>query len=243
MTRVRPDPAEVTSMLAELTVPEDLAETFGRFALELESAEGTEATVETISRYALRVLACDRVGISLAAASGGIAVAHTTDAIVARVLRWQLEVGDGPMLHAFTSAVAVHITDPATDTRWPLWSRLVAELPMNAIMHVPLTNGRAAIGALSLYHDRPHAFGRDDEELARILALHASLAMTQLRHEEQLAEAMDTHKLVGQAMGILIERNDLTSDQAFDELRRRSQHAHLTHRATAQEIIATRATN
>ncbi|MGW7681745.1 GAF and ANTAR domain-containing protein [Kribbella sp. NPDC054772] len=223
------------------TALEGPAETFGRLALDLESVEGLEATAETIGRYAVQVLdLCEHAGISVVAPDGGIEVAHATDPIVAYVLNWQLEVGDGPMLHAVTSAVAVHVADPATDTRWPLWSRLVAEHPINAMLHVPLATGPFPIGALSLYHDKPHAFGHEDEEIAHILASHASIAIADVRHKAYLIQAMDTRKLVGQAIGILMERNDLTSDQASDVMRRYAQDAHLEPSATAQKIIATR---
>lgn len=229
-------------MSGQKTALEGSAEIFGRFAVDLASAEGLEATVETTSRYALQVLGCEYAGISLVVPDG-IQVAYTTDPLVAYVLRWQLEVGDGPMLHALTSAVAVHVEDPATETRWPLWSRLVAELPINAMLHVPLGTGASPIGALSLYHDKAHAFSLEDAQIGHILAAHASIAIAASRHEAHLIQAMDTRRVVGQAMGILMERNDLTSDQATDVMRRYSRDSHLAPGATAQEIIATRGTN
>jgi hypothetical protein len=46
--------------------------------------------------------------------------------------------------------------------------------------------------------------------VAQILARHASVAVASVRSEENLAHAVDARKLVGQAMGILMERSTST---------------------------------
>jgi AmiR/NasT family two-component response regulator len=51
---------------------------------------------------------------------------------------------------------------------------------------------------------------------------------------------VDARKLVGQAMGILMERFDLDGDQAFAVLRRYSQDTNTKLRDVAQQLIDTR---
>jgi ANTAR domain-containing protein len=54
-----------------------------------------------------------------------------------------------------------------------------------------------------------------------------------------LHRALDTNREIGAAMGILMARHQLTSDQAFDLLRRTSQRAHRKIVAIAADVIET----
>jgi AmiR/NasT family two-component response regulator len=51
---------------------------------------------------------------------------------------------------------------------------------------------------------------------------------------------VDARKLVGQAMGILMERYDLDADRAFKVLQRYSQSTNTKLRDVAQQLIDTR---
>jgi AmiR/NasT family two-component response regulator len=93
---------------------------------------------------------------------------------------------------------------------------------------------------LGLYSPAPDAFDVDDEAIAHILARHASVAVASARHEETMAQAVDARKLVGQAMGILMERFDVDGDRAFAILKRYSQDTNTKLRDVAQHLIDTR---
>jgi AmiR/NasT family two-component response regulator len=55
-----------------------------------------------------------------------------------------------------------------------------------------------------------------------------------------MAQAVDARKLVGQAMGILMERFDVGDDRAFAILKRYSQDTNTKLRDVAQHLIDTR---
>jgi AmiR/NasT family two-component response regulator len=93
---------------------------------------------------------------------------------------------------------------------------------------------------LSLFNTQPNAFSADDEAIAHILARHASVAVASARDDETMAAAVDARKLVGQAMGILMERFDLDDTRAFEILKRYSQQHNVKLRDVAQELIDTR---
>ena len=64
-----------------------------------------------------------------------------------------------------------------------------------------------------------------------LLATHASLALAHARTAElaglrqaQLHRAIDTHDIIGQAKGILMNRQGITAEEAFDLLSEASQH-------------------
>jgi AmiR/NasT family two-component response regulator len=79
-----------------------------------------------------------------------------------------------------------------------------------------------------------------------LLAALGGLAFTTAAvHEEeerkatQLQAALATREMIGQAQGILMERERISPDQAFDILRRASQHLNLKLRVVAQSLVDT----
>jgi AmiR/NasT family two-component response regulator len=72
------------------------------------------------------------------------------------------------------------------------------------------------------------------------------LAFTTARaHEDEerryadLHAALTTREVIGQAQGILIERERITSEQAFDVLLRASQHLNIKLREVARTLVET----
>jgi AmiR/NasT family two-component response regulator len=83
---------------------------------------------------------------------------------------------------------------------------------------------------LNFYSWQGRAFDDTDRDVAVLLATHASLALagtyavtTAELREEQLQKAIDSRDVIGQAKGILMARRGITSDEAFDILRKTSQ--------------------
>jgi len=68
-------------------------------------------------------------------------------------------------------------------------------------------------------------------------ALVESIAGRAIR-EGQLEKALETRDLIGQAKGILMERERVTGDQAFEMLRSSSQHMNLKLRDVAAMLVA-----
>jgi AmiR/NasT family two-component response regulator len=101
-------------------------------------------------------------------------------------------------------------------------------------------------GALNLYARLPGAFGVVDRAKAVILASLADLALSvahshedETRRSDNLNLALATREVIGQAQGILMERERITPDQAFDILRRASQHLNRKLRDVAQDLVDT----
>jgi ANTAR domain len=101
-------------------------------------------------------------------------------------------------------------------------------------------------GALNLYARLPGAYGATDRAIGAILAALAAVgvsAAVERRDEKQrmtdLRQALQTRDVIGQAKGILMERECITADQAFDVMRRASQHLNEKLRDVAQDIVDT----
>jgi GAF domain-containing protein len=216
------------------------ADAFARLAVELHGADDFDETIEAVVKFALQAENCAFAGVALATASGRAEIGAVTDPVVEGLYAVQIDAGDGPMLIAMSTGNTVYIADVAKEHRWPHWLTETTAAKIRSALHVPMKAGDKVVGVLSLYTLHPDAFTADDEAIAHILARHASVAVATARHEETMAKAVDARKLVGQAMGILMERFDLNGDQAFAVLRRYSQGTNTKLRDVAQQLIDTR---
>jgi transcriptional regulator with GAF, ATPase, and Fis domain len=215
------------------------AEAFARLAIELHGAGGLEETVDAVVQFALQALDCSHSGVALYS-RGRPQVPAATDPLVCEIFYHAMATGQAPLVEAMRTGQDVLVRDTVTDGRWPEWAAEVRELGVRAVLDVPLTTATGTVGMLGLYSTTPDAFDPDDIAVAQILARHASVALASARHEANLAQAVDARKLVGQAMGILMERFDLDSDRAFTVLRRYSQDTNTKLRDVAQQLIDTR---
>jgi GAF domain-containing protein len=215
------------------------ASRFAQFALELHDAAGVEETLEAVVQFAIHAANCTHAGVALAVRGGRAEVGAITDPVMEMLYRFQIETEQGPMLAALAGQTVV-VPDVTTDDRWPCWQPAAVSAGIGSALHVPMKVNDQTTGVLSLLSVKPNAFTVDDEAIAHILARHASVAVATARHEVSLARAVDARKLVGQAMGILMERYDLDGDQAFAVLRRYSQDTNTKLRDVAQQLIETR---
>ncbi|MFI5695298.1 ANTAR domain-containing protein [Kribbella sp. NPDC051586] len=216
------------------------AERFAQLAVDLHGSGGMEETVQAVVDFALQALACSHAGVALIVRGGRLEIPATTDPVVAEIYALQIGGDTGPLSVSMREHTIVLVRDTTTDDRWPEWAGKVLELGVRSVLDVPLTTAAGTVGVLGLYSTQPDAFGPDEEAIAHILARHASVAVASARHERNLAQAVDARKLVGQAMGILMERYNLDGDRAFEVLRRYSQDTNTKLRDVAQQLIETR---
>jgi GAF domain-containing protein len=227
---------EALSALAGENAAADL---FSRLATELHDSEGVGETVEAVVEFALQALNCSYAGVALAT-KGSPEVPAATDPVVEKIYYWQMAGGSGPLVESMREHRTVLVRDTASETRWPDWCVKVLSLGVHSVLDIPLTTASGTVGVLGLYSAEADAFDAEDEAIAQILARHASVAVATARNEENLARAVDARKLVGQAMGILMERYGVDGDRAFAVLRRYSQATNTKLRDVAAELVETR---
>jgi GAF domain-containing protein len=216
------------------------ADVFARLATELHDSDGVEETVDAVVEFAARALSCSHAGVVFATRGGRPEIGAVSDPVIATIYEFQIDSGEWPLIEALRDGVVVHVRDAKVDPRWPRWSELVSELGLHSVLHLPLVVSDRTCGVLSVYSMTPAAFTTDDEAVAHILARHAAVAVASAREEANLAQAVDARKLIGLAMGILMERFDLDPDRAFEVLKRYSQDGNMKLREVAQQLVDTR---
>lgn len=92
--------------------------------------------------------------------------------------------------------------------------------------------------------DRPRRIGPDEMIVADLLAQAFALAVDGVLAAEQAADretnleqAIDSHRLIGQAVGILIERHRLLPNAAFQRLKASSHNRNLKLREVARRVV------
>ncbi len=138
-----------------------------------------------------------------------------------RRLERQAQAGPG---HDVLDADILIVTDLAAETRWPHWSSVAVELGVRAAVAVRLHAGGRTLGALTLYAPAP--LESADETLLRVpraVGGQLSALLWADDQREHLRRGLGARSRVGQAMGVIMQRDGLTAEQAFGRLRRHSQ--------------------
>jgi hypothetical protein len=223
----------------------ELAANFSETARILFSAGTVTDTLARVLELATATIeGCDFAGLFLVEGDLVSKPIHT-DPIVDEIDALQHQTGQAPCLDSIAQRVMLYADDVASDPRWPRFGPQVSAAGVRSILALPLaTNG--SFGALNLYARYPAAFGVVDRAKGVILASLASLAISVARsHEdeerrsEHLHAALATREVIGQAQGILMERERISAAHAFDVLRRASQHLNRKLRDVAQDLVDT----
>lgn len=230
----------------------DLASSFAGIARTLFAESTLQGTLQRIVDFAQgAVEKCDAASISLLT-KGTITTPVSSDAIALDIDRYQYEYNEGPCLDAVTAEPMLYAEDLTDDDRWPSFGPMAVSLGMRSLLSCRLSSGRT-LGSLNLYARSPHAYDPEDRAKAIIFATHAGIALgaastledatiqleTEMQRVKDLESALLSREVIGQAEGILIERERITPDQAFSILRRSSQNLNLKLRDLAQYVVDT----
>jgi GAF domain-containing protein len=215
----------------------DLAETFAEVARALRAEGSVKATLDRIVELAVTTVeGCEHAGITLVE-QGTVRTPAASDDVPAVVDAVQYETGEGPCLDAIREHEVFQTDDLLNEPRWPNFSRRAAEASgVASMLAYRLFIEADTMGALNLYSKQKYAFDGEDRAVGSIFAAHAAVALSAARHQDQLEQAIETRDLIGQAKGILMARQDVTADQAFDMLRRGSQRLNIKLRELARQV-------
>jgi GAF domain-containing protein len=223
----------------------ELAADFSETARILFAAGSVTDTLAQVVELAVTTIdGCDFAGLFLLEKDVVTSPVHT-DPVVDTIDALQHETGEGPCLDAVADRLIFYADDVADDPRWPRFGPQASAAGIRSVLALPLTTN-GSLGALNLYARYPAAFGVVDRAKGVILASLAGLAVAAAHsHEDEelraanLNVALASREVIGQAQGILMERERISAAQAFDVLRRASQHLNRKLRDVAQDFVDT----
>lgn len=212
-------------------------------AIELEQVEEPAGMLERVSHYARLVLNADDAGVMRIHTRQEVETPAETTSRVTHAHQLQAALDEGPCLDAIKGRATYRSDDVAKDQRWSSWGPAAAELGIHSTLGVRLATKSRGYGSLNVYADRPSAFTHEDEEVAEMLAAHATAAFASAEKAAGLTAALESRTTIGQAQGILMQKFDIDADTAFNFLKRISQHENFKLAAVAEAIVTQRDAN
>lgn len=207
--------------------PHGLAAAMASAALDLQAAEDRPRTLEAIVEVAVTTVpGADGAGIALIERRR-ITTAAPTGPLSARLHEWQVELDEGPCLDSLREQHTLVVDDLTTDERWPRLARRAAELGICSILSYQLYVHGDNLGALDLYAHAPGAFKQEAVVIGELFARHASVALAEATHVHHLNSALANRDVIGQAKGVLMQRDGISAQQAFNVLVRVSQQVNM----------------
>ena len=187
------------------------------------------------------VRGCDAAAFSLVHAKAKVDTPASTDDLALRGDQLQYELREGPCLDAIWDEQVVHSADLRIDSRWPAWGpKVSAETGANSVMCFQLFTHEDTVGGLNLYSRRTNGFDVRDRDDGLALAAHIAVAVVAAQKIDQLTTAVGSRTVIGQAVGMLMERYELDPDRAFQVLVRTSSSSSVRIRELAETIVTTR---
>ena len=232
--------------MSKLEMSPEMLDALQKLSSLLDSEDAFERTLHTIVDLSVSTLpGCDSSGITLRV-KGSDRTAAASDHYTLEIDKIQYESGEGPCLTALASGEVQRISSVSEEDRWPDFAKRAGRDGLKSSASFPLrVNGTA--GALNLYAKAEHAFDNGTSEIAEVFAKQATIALENAaiysaarKLGDQLNEALKSRDMIGQAKGILMEREGVSDEEAFEMLKTISQNSNVKLRDIAHRLIRER---
>jgi GAF domain-containing protein len=223
------------------TGEQQLAEVFAEISRVLLAEADVQSTLDKMCELLVdTVEGCNHAVVTvvrnhhLESPAGSDDVGPAVDAI-------QLEVDEGPCLEAIREHEVVLTDDLTTESRWPQFSRRAVETTgVRSMLAFRMFVAADTLGSLNLYSKRAGAFTDESLAVGTIFAAHAAVALRAAQTKEDLArlrEVVETRELIGQAKGIVMGRQGISSDAAMEILCRGAERLKVELRELARRVV------
>lgn len=224
---------------ARPTPQPDVGQAIAAAARALYDGQTLEETLQRIVEVARdSVPGFDQVGISTVDRKGDAQTRATAGDLVRTLDRMQYDLDEGPCVDTLKGADIVPAPHLGTDGRWPHYSPGAVAQGVRSQLALKLyLDQEGTLGGLNLYSTQSADIDPQAEPIAELFATHAALALGNARTKQTLNEALLTRQVIGQAIGIVMERYEISADRAFEFLVRASSVGNLKLRDVAQELV------
>ena len=220
---------------------EELAVDLGEMARRLLAEPTVEATLSAIVEHAVELVdGCEAAGI-MAVRRGQVQTLAVTDNVARASDHLQGTLGEGPCFDAIRDRAQSYRIHDLTEhsARWPRFAPQARDLGVGSMMGFLLfTDDQNNLGALDLFSSKPGAFTENSERVGLVLASHTAIGLKSARHDADMDHALQSSRIIGPAVGILMSHYADTEENAIQRLVKASQHSNIKMRDLAQEVIA-----
>lgn len=229
--------------MSKLEISTEILQALQRVSGLLESDSPVDATLQTVADLCVSTIpGCDSAGVTVRV-DGHHATAAASDAYAFEIDKIQYDANEGPCVFALEEATFIQIDAVSEETRWPEFCERAAQHGFRSSLSYPLVTDENR-AALNIYGKAERVFDEAGIGIGELLASQATVALKNARMlsasrhlADQLQVALENRDTIGQAKGILMERERITDAQAFEMLKTISQSTNVKLRDVAQRLI------
>jgi GAF domain-containing protein len=224
--------------------PTELAKSIGALGC-LDPERGLARTLQQVTDGAKQLFRADAAGLMLVDAEGQLRWASASDQTAQILEDEQERLAQGPCAVAFSQRLPAAIRDLQQEPDWQEFTQVLVSEGISAALSVPVELDGGVIGTLDIYTGGPRDW--DPSEVAALqayaglvasLLMAATTAQVKGRLAEQLQAALEHRWLIEQAKGVIMGREQLDAQAAFERLRRAARSSTRRLADVAKEVTA-----
>jgi len=204
--------------------------------------------VEFLASLTERVVTLEiasEVGILLVDETGDLQFLAASHERTQMLELFQVQTDEGPCQDCFATGLPVRVIDLAeAHDRWPRFAPKALASGFRSVQAVPLRLRGTILGAMNLFLTEPGGISEDSLTVIQAIADVATIGLLQQRElhrahtvESQLQHALHSRISIEQAKGIVSEQAKLTTDAAFELMRRYARDNNRKLATVALEIV------
>jgi GAF domain-containing protein len=223
---------------------DELAESMAALSRLSSGRWDLEDLLAEVASFAVRAIpGAEGAGLTLIEAGRADTIVKSASFVEA-VDDIQYGLGEGPCISAAQTRRTMRSGSLGDDPRWPRFGPRADRLGVHSVLSLPLIAGDVVVGAMNVYAHAPDSFDERSEELGKLFAVPAAIAVQNaqiLAQTRRLAvtlhSALTSQEVIDQAIGITRARNGISADEAYARLRERSQREHIKVSAVAADVV------
>jgi hypothetical protein len=195
---------------------------------ERDTMTGVSELMLRLCQFAVDEMALSGCALVLMAGAEAASVLASAGPHARTITTLQMELGEGPCLHAYSSRIPVLLPDLAAENanQWPAFTAAALAAGVKAEFSLPLGVGRSGIGTLDLCRDTPGMLSDDhltDALVTADIARDAVLYQQYAPGDAGLAELLETggtdRIVIHQATGMIAAQLNESVPNALARLR------------------------
>lgn len=211
--------------------------------LELEG-QTLDSLAEHVDRLGVQALdGWDAAAMSLVTGRE-VATYGTTDERINPVDQAQYDLNKGPCVDAIGTGEIQYLDGTSVGPRWRQFAEIAADHEVYSVLSFPMRLKGEVIGALNFYSRERDPIRPGHREEGSMLAAQAAVTVANARalmardkQTAQLEEGLKSRTMIGQATGLLMAQEGMSSDEAFQKLVHISQTSNIKLRDIAQRYV------
>lgn len=208
------------------------------------SAETLDSVLGHVARLGVEAMPGWDAAAATIVDGNDVATYGVTDERVHPLDQSQYDTGKGPCIDATVTGELQYFDGQVVEPRWRQFADVAAGVGVYSVVSFPLAIDGEVMGALNFYSPERDALRSGQREEGWLFAAQAAVTLANAKElharaaeVDELHVGLQTRAVIGQATGLLMAQEGLSSGEAFQKLVRVSQHANVKLRDIAQRYV------